>query len=109
MVLSTQIARDQERFGALAFDKGAGLLGVAVFVEIGNGDMRPLAGEKHGHGAPDTTVTAGDEGHLAAQLAHAGVARLIIGRRVHAVFVSGHPTLRLRREAGVFRHGSLLG
>ena len=56
-----------------------GLLGVLVLVEIGDGDVGAFAREQHGHGAADAGIAAGDQRHLALQLARA----LVEGRVVH--------------------------
>ena len=85
-----QVTLVRQRLAALVADARGGEFGVVAFFEIGDGDLGAFAGEQDGGGAADTTVTAGDDGHLALQPARAGVARLPFGLVVHLRFVPRH-------------------
>jgi hypothetical protein len=50
-------------------------LGILILVEVNNGDVRAFARVQHRHRAADAGVAAGDDRHLAGQLAAAAVVR----------------------------------
>src|SRR5690606_3972686 len=93
---------------------------VAMFAEVGDGDIRALAGEQHRHRAADAGIAAGDDRRHALELAAAGIARRQVTRlRIELVLLPGlrlvlprQRVLRLPARAGLHRlllRGLLLG
>src|SRR5699024_3153628 len=95
----------QRRPAGLTHPAG-GLLGVLLLLgEVGQRDVRSLAGEGDGHRAADAGVTAGDQGPQPLQAAAAAVALLaVVG---HGVHLGGGPRqlLLLGREATLLGRG----
>jgi hypothetical protein len=52
-----------------------------VLVQVQDCDVRALACKEHGHGAADAGIPAGDQRHLALELATAAVRRGLVPRR----------------------------
>ena len=99
LCLLPHVGLDREAAPALLFDLPLGLLRVLVFVEVDDGDVGALSGEKDGDGAADAAVAAGDERGLPVELAGAAVVGLLeLGARRHLVFVAGLVGLVLRRK-----------
>ena len=61
-------------------DRAFGFLGILVFVEIGDRNVRALAGEQHRDRAADAGVGAGDERHHIEELFRAFVMRRVVHR-----------------------------
>ena len=69
------VAPNQEAAAPLGLDAAAGLGGVVVLVEIGDGDVGALAREQHRDRAADARIGAGDQCREAFELAAAAIVR----------------------------------
>ena len=93
-LLAVRLLRDVARHGdglaARLGDEPHGLLGVLVFVQIGNQHVRALAGEGQGDGAADARVRAGDERDAVPQLFAADIGVFAVVRLdIHIRLVAG--------------------
>lgn len=94
------VAEHQHRFLPGLRNPISRLSRTLVLVEIGDQDVRALAGEGDGDGPADTAVAAGDYGALAPGLPRADIARLAMVRpRYHRGGLARH-RLALFREWG---------
>jgi hypothetical protein len=87
-LFGADVARDLDACALLPFDRAQRLVGVLVFFEVDDGDLRALARHRHGHRPSDAAVAAGDQHDLILQLADAGVFRLVIRPRMHLRFAA---------------------
>jgi hypothetical protein len=95
-VLSATSA-DQQRLLAFGLDGVRSDLGVLGFLQIDDGDLRPLAREQHGAGAANAGITAGDDRHLVLEAAIARELRHVVGLGVHLGLATGLVVLVLGR------------
>lgn len=73
--------------------------GVALFIQVGDGNVRPFFCECIGHGAPDATVASRNQRGFPFELAAAfGSGVFGNGQRIHQVFHPRLARLVLRRE-----------
>ena len=70
---SADIAGDQQAFSAGSLHQPGRFAGVAVLVQISDGDIRSFAGKSHGDRPPDAAVPAGDDRHASGQLPAAAI------------------------------------
>ena len=63
------VARDRDAAAAFVLDRALRLGGVLMLGQVGDGHVGALAGEQHRHGAADAGIGAGDQCHLAIELA----------------------------------------
>src|SRR5205823_9859049 len=78
-----------------ARDEAQRLVGVAILIEIDDGDVGSLACHGDRGGAADTAVAAGDQRDATFELADAGIFRLVIRLRPHLVLAAGLALLAL--------------
>ena len=85
------VASGKEHFGAFLFACIPRDMGVVVFFEIGDGDLRPFSGEQHRGCSPYAAIATGYDGDLAFQSSRSGIARLPLGFAIEIGFRSRHP------------------
>ena len=84
VVRGPDVAVDQNDLASLSFDKCRHLLGIFVFVEVGDEEVRPLASKGDGDRASDAAVAAGDDGALSLKRSRALVTGLaVVWPRIH--------------------------
>src|SRR5690606_6154259 len=90
----------EQRPAALGLDVALHLLGVGVLLQVDDRDVGALLGEVQRHGASDAAIAAGDQRHLALELAGGlVVGPLVPGLGDHLVLAPGLPVLLLGRLA----------
>jgi hypothetical protein len=105
------IARDKNGLAARIGDQPFGVLGVFVFIEIGDQHIGSFAGVGKGDGAADAAVAAGNDRLLAVEPTAAFVGSLaMVRQRVHCPRLAGHG-LRLagKGRTRIMQHFSFSG
>ena len=75
----------QDAAAAFCLDGRLRRLGILIFGEIGDGDVRALSREQHGDRPADAGIAAGDQRNLAVELLRAQIeGRIIHWRRFDA-------------------------
>src|SRR5258708_6057452 len=81
------------------FDEPLGLLGVVVFIQIGDQKVCPLSGEGEGDSAADARIAAGQQHLLVAQTTAAPVAVLaVVWSWIHQGGLAGNRLLLSRKR-----------
>ena len=90
MLRDGYVAGHDHRSAPRLLHQPCGLVGVLVFVQVGDQDVRALTGEGERYGAPDAAVGTGDQRGLALQPARSGVGLLaVIGLGVEFALRTG--------------------
>src|SRR5690606_28008724 len=105
------VAGDRDAAAPFLLDRSLGRTRVAMLAEVGDEDIRALAGEQHRHRAADAGIAAGDDRSHALELAAAGIARREVARlRIELVLLPGlrlvlpwQRVLRLPARTGLHR------
>src|SRR5690606_8203407 len=101
--LIADVAGDQQAAPALGLHQALGFVGILPLVEEDDADIRPLAREKDRHRPPDAAVAAGNQRHLAIELATALVlAAFSPGFGAHTRFEAGLMRLMLSGQGLLF-------
>ena len=88
-LLVSDVAGDLERAATLLLDRGHGLVGVLVLLEIDDGDLGAFPRHRHRDRAADAGIAAGDQRHLVFEPAATGIFRLVVGLRPHLALAAG--------------------